>query len=335
MIRFLGGLLTSLLLLQPAPAALAARYSARRLGDIVRLEDSASQTVVSLIPSVGNVAFEMLVKGQNVLRWPYASVEAFRTKPGLSGIPFLGPWANRLDEQAFYANGTRYPFDMELGNVRGAIPIHGFLSTTDQWRVVEARADRQAAWVTSQLDFYRHPAWMKQFPFAHSIQITHRLEVDLTEGVAVDDEEGIGRHQIERVAWPARRSEQRVFPRIADLHAKLGSVSEDRGDRLRPMMQVDDNLADALRVQPGEDVLDERALTERHNGFRDQTGDGIEAGAKPRAENQRRQHAGIIPPARRRAWPGSRLGHSARRRGATKSGRTPARNPVRRGPARG
>ena len=49
-------------------------------------------------------------------------------KPGLSGIPFMGPWANRLDEQAFYANGKRYAFDMELGNVRGAIPIHGFLS---------------------------------------------------------------------------------------------------------------------------------------------------------------------------------------------------------------
>jgi aldose 1-epimerase len=38
----------------------------------------------------------------------------------------MGPWINRLDEQAFYANGTRYPFDMALGNVRGAIPIHGF-----------------------------------------------------------------------------------------------------------------------------------------------------------------------------------------------------------------
>ena len=59
----------------------------------------------------------------------------------MSGIPFLGPWANRLDEQAFYANGKRYPFDMELGNVRGAIPIHGFLTTTDHWQVVEAKAD--------------------------------------------------------------------------------------------------------------------------------------------------------------------------------------------------
>ncbi len=158
------------------PVAGAGQYSVRRTGDIVRLEDATNQTVVSVLPSVGNVAFEMNVHGQNVLRWPYESIEAFKTRPALSGIPFLGPWANRLDEQAFYANGKRYAFDMDLGNVRGAIPIHGFLTTTDQWQVVEAKADRQSAWVTSRLEFFRQPLWMKQFPFAHTIQITHRLE---------------------------------------------------------------------------------------------------------------------------------------------------------------
>ena len=55
-------------------------------------------------------------------------------QPELSGIPFLGPWTNRLDEQAFYANGKRYAFDMALGNVRGAIPIHGFVTTTTEWQ---------------------------------------------------------------------------------------------------------------------------------------------------------------------------------------------------------
>jgi aldose 1-epimerase len=80
-------------------------YSARRTGDVVQLEDAKTQTVISIVPAVGNVVFEMKVKGQNVLRWPYGSVEEFKTRPALSGIPFLGPWANRLDQQAFYANG--------------------------------------------------------------------------------------------------------------------------------------------------------------------------------------------------------------------------------------
>jgi aldose 1-epimerase len=162
------------------PAA-AQPYSARRNGDVVQLEDSRSHTAVSIVLSVGNIAFEMKVNGVNVLWWPYSSVEEFKAKPGLSGIPFLGPWANRLDEQAFYANGTRYAFDMALGNVRGAIPIHGFLTTNSHWQLVQAKADASSAWVTSRLEFYKQPAWMKQFPFAHTIEITHRLRNGVLE----------------------------------------------------------------------------------------------------------------------------------------------------------
>jgi D-hexose-6-phosphate mutarotase len=36
--------------------------------------------------------------------------------------------------------------------VTGAIPIHGFMSRTDQWQVVDVNADGKAAWVTSRLD---------------------------------------------------------------------------------------------------------------------------------------------------------------------------------------
>ena len=93
----------------------------------------------------------------------------------------MGPWANRLDEQAFYANGKRYPFDMALGNVRGDIPIHGFVTTTDQWQVVEAKADGTSAWVTSRLEFYKQPAWMKQWPFAHTVDMTYRLQDGVLE----------------------------------------------------------------------------------------------------------------------------------------------------------
>ena len=154
----------------------AAQYSARRNGDVVQLEDTKNQMVVSLIPSAGNITSEFKVKGKNVLRWPYTSVEDYKARGGLNGIPLLAPWANRLDEQAFYANGKKYAFDMQLGNVTGAIPIHGFLSRTDQWQVMEVKADGKSAWVTSKLDVYKQPMWMKQFPFAHSIEITHRLQ---------------------------------------------------------------------------------------------------------------------------------------------------------------
>ena len=94
------------------------------------------------------------------------------------GIPFLAPWANRLDEPAFYANGKKYIFNLGLGNLRAGSdnhPSHGFLMGVP-WEVVEAKADGKSAWVTSKLDFYKQPAWMAQFPFAHTIEMTYRLQ---------------------------------------------------------------------------------------------------------------------------------------------------------------
>ena len=172
--RAVAALVLGMLTALAAPAA--AQYSVRRQDAVIQLEDAASQIVVSIAPSAGNLVFAMKVKGHDVLRFPYASLDEFTRRPGLSGIPFLGPWANRLDEQAFYANGKKYAFDMEFGNVRSAHPIHGFLSYVSEWQVVDAKADNSSAWVTSRLEVFRQPAWMAQFPFAHTIEMTHRLQ---------------------------------------------------------------------------------------------------------------------------------------------------------------
>src|SRR5205809_2112026 len=150
----------------------AARYTATATPDLVGLRDQVADVVVSVAPKTGNIAFSMTVKGREILFW---------NPPQMSGIPFLGPWANRLDEQAFWANGKRYPFDMTIGNVRGEIPIHGFGTMTDRCRIVEARATRSAAWLTSRLEFYREPSWMKQWPFAHTIDMTYRLQNGVLE----------------------------------------------------------------------------------------------------------------------------------------------------------
>ena len=155
---------------------LTAQYSAHREGEVVQLEDILRKTTVSILPGNGDVVFNMKVNGQEVLRFPYASIDEFKARPGLVGIPFLGPWANRLDEDAFYANGKKYNFNMTLGNIKGAIPIHGFLTQNPFWEVVEMKADKKAAWLTCRLDFYTHPDWMAQFPFAQTIEITQRLE---------------------------------------------------------------------------------------------------------------------------------------------------------------
>jgi aldose 1-epimerase len=157
-----------------------ARYTLNQTGDIIQIQDTREQISVSILTTVSN-AYEVTVKGQDVIRKGFATVDDFRARPGLNGIPYLAPFANRLDEQAFYANGKKYNFDMELGNVRGTIPIHGYLMGATEWKLVEAKADGKAAWVTSRLDFYRNPQYMKQFPFAHVVTMTYRLAEGMLE----------------------------------------------------------------------------------------------------------------------------------------------------------
>src|SRR6202041_2409802 len=147
---------------------------------IVRLSDAKNGVEISVVPSVGNLLYAMKVHGKNILFFPFDDLSEFVKKPKMSGIPFLAPWANRLDEQAFYANGKRYAFNMSLGNVKGDIPIHGFLYRAS-WDIVELKADKQSAWLTSRLEFYRHPDWMAQFPFANTIEITQRLHDGVLE----------------------------------------------------------------------------------------------------------------------------------------------------------
>ncbi|MCB1019505.1 MAG: aldose 1-epimerase [Acidobacteria bacterium] len=145
---------------------------------VVRLEDSSAGAHVSVAPSVGNIAYEYVIHGKNAFWWPFESLEEFAKGPKLSGNPLLWPWANRLDRDGFFANGRYYALQPELGNVRrdgNKLPIHGLLTFSDLWKVVELGADDQSAWVVSRIEYARHPELAAQFPFAHSIEMVYRL----------------------------------------------------------------------------------------------------------------------------------------------------------------
>jgi aldose 1-epimerase len=155
-----------------APAA-AERYTAKQDGDVVELVDSAAQMNVSVVWNMCN-AWRIQVKGKDLVRTS-ATLADFEARPGFNGVPFLAPFANRLDETAFYANGRKYNFDLELGNVRGPIPQTGYVNGSKAWQLVETKADQRSAWVTCRLDFYKNPLYMAQFPFAHTITMTYRV----------------------------------------------------------------------------------------------------------------------------------------------------------------
>jgi aldose 1-epimerase len=165
----------------------AANYSAQRATvdsrEVVILTDAARETEVRVLPSPGNVAFEMKVRGKNVFYVPPSSSNsgggAMQT-----GIPVLWPWGNRLDQDAFYANGKKFVLNENLKNVRrdsNKLPMHGLLSGSPAWKVVSVTADDRGAAVTSRLEFWKHPDLMAQFPFAHNIDLTYRLQDGVLE----------------------------------------------------------------------------------------------------------------------------------------------------------
>jgi aldose 1-epimerase len=156
-----------------ATPAAAQRYTAQQDGDVVELADATAHMNVSVVWPMSN-AWRVQVKGKDLVR-ASATLADFEARPGLNGVPFLAPFANRLDETALYANGKKYNFDLELGNVRGPIPSTGFVNGSKAWQLVEAKADQKSAWVTCRLDFYKIPAFIKQFPFAHVVTMTYRV----------------------------------------------------------------------------------------------------------------------------------------------------------------
>lgn len=169
-------------------------YAAEQVVDkgisLVRLSDEPHGIKVSIAPSLGNRAYEMLVRGENILHFPFDHPSAAVGDRHLNGIPFLAPWANRMPD-GFYANGKYYRFNAGLNSIRpdqNGIPIHGLLSASPRWEVIDVGSGADSCHVTSRLEFWKYPDLMANWPFAHNYEMTFRLSAGVLEvGVSIDN----------------------------------------------------------------------------------------------------------------------------------------------------
>jgi aldose 1-epimerase len=151
------------------------------------LMDSEREMNFGVVPDIGNMGYEFKVKGQDVLV-PLESFQAYLEKRGFCcGIPFLSPWANRLDHDYYFFQGKQYFLNDTLKNFRRdqfKQPIHGLLDFDSRWEVVKSGASKSGgAFITSRLEFYKYPDLMAQFPFAYTVEITYRLKDGKLENV--------------------------------------------------------------------------------------------------------------------------------------------------------
>jgi aldose 1-epimerase len=157
-------------------------YRAERISvdgmDVIRLHDDGRQANVSIVPAVGNIAYEFKVGSRSVLWTPYTSPIELKQNPVMGGIPFLSPWANRLSGDEYWVNGRAHNIDPAIKNIRRDAfghPIHGLVLFAP-WTISEVVADESGASVTSRLSLAERPDWLAQFPFPYTLTMTHSLQ---------------------------------------------------------------------------------------------------------------------------------------------------------------
>ena len=115
--------------------------------------------------------------------------------------------------------------------------------------------------------------------------------INVGQCVAIGDEERRRGKKRQGVSRSASGPQERHLPGIPDTHAEVGSVSDDAGERMRQVMQVEHGVGDTGGAQLLEDPCDERQPRHRHRRFGADEREGTEADGEPRRQDQRGDHS--------------------------------------------
>ena len=122
---------------------------------------SSDELTAGFAPGVGMVGCSLRHRGEELLG-QRGGLEKYAETGSTFGIPFLHPWANRLDRDV----GSSLVRRDENG-----LPIHGLLTASPFWELTSAEPARLSA----RLDFAAHEELMSGFPFAHELRVDAEL----------------------------------------------------------------------------------------------------------------------------------------------------------------
>jgi galactose mutarotase-like enzyme len=131
------------------------------------------------VPSLGMLGCSLTLDGEELLGLPH-DVRAYAEGRGVTGIPLLHPWANRLgsgrlvglDHDTVRPGSPLVPLDPN------GLPIHGLRLVDAGWSVVEREADAAGARVGARLEFPPGGALGAAFPFPHALTVSAALAED-------------------------------------------------------------------------------------------------------------------------------------------------------------
>ncbi len=135
---------------------------------------SSGELDATFLPELNVLGVSLRLAGEEFLALP-GGVAAYR-KQHTTGLSFLAPWANRLAARGYRSGRTRVDLrGLDLHVDGHGLPMHGTLSASDAWDVVDlstggSRARLRAAYA------YSGPTLLAAFPFPHRLETA--IEVD-------------------------------------------------------------------------------------------------------------------------------------------------------------
>ncbi|HMV01846.1 MAG TPA: aldose 1-epimerase [Chitinophagales bacterium] len=120
--------------------------------------------------------FSLVYKNIETIYFDKTLIENFQDRK-LAGIPFMHPWANRLDRdkifnRSFTMNDILNAVLYRDGN---NLALHGLILKSDKWQIIDMSATDLKASCTAKLAF-NETHLLDLFPFKHNIFITLELE---------------------------------------------------------------------------------------------------------------------------------------------------------------
>lgn len=121
---------------------------------------------------VGMIGCSLRHRGEELLGLR-GGLSAYARTGSSMGIPLLHPWANRLSQFTYRAAGATVELDSDAPGLRldpNGLPIHGLVSASPHWQLVESAATDTAARLIARLDFGAQPELLAGFPFPHELE---------------------------------------------------------------------------------------------------------------------------------------------------------------------
>jgi galactose mutarotase-like enzyme len=129
-------------------------------------------------PEAGMIGCSLTHEGEELLHLG-AGLEGYVREGKTIGIPLLHPWANRLSGFHYPSPEREVELDRSSPLIKldpNGLPIHGLLTGSPHWQLLDVGAGTRSAELRAELDFGAHEDLLAAFPFPHRLTIEAQVQ---------------------------------------------------------------------------------------------------------------------------------------------------------------